>query len=609
MRKYGLLIVLFSLLIANTVFADGFQNFITRDGARLMDGDREFRFISFNIPNLHYVEDDMEFERTMPFRFPDEFEINDALQTIRQMGGQVARTYTLAVFQKSESPDTPKYVLGPGKFNEEAFQALDQVLALANKNGIRLIIPIVNNFKWWGGAEDYAAFRGKKRDEFWTDPQLIEDFKKTVEFVITRKNTVTGVPYLEDKSILAWETGNETQCPHSWTHEIIAYIKSLDQNHLVCDGYLTSVLREESIADDLVDIVQTHHYEKDPRQMVDNIKASLEKLNRRKPYMLGEFGFVGTEAVRAVLDTVIDNKLAGALIWSLRYHHRHGGFFWHSEPDGGDFFKAYHWPGFPTGDVYDETNLMAMMREKAFVIQGKPVPSIDAPKAPVLLPINDVGAISWQSSVGASGYDIERAERSDGPWTQIAYNVSDADVQYKPLYNDVSAEVGKSYYYRISARNCAGISPAGNIVGPVKVDFLTFVDELSNDTKMFFRSKELTIIRNQARRFKEDIHRLDGEKGAWLMYRVGGAMQACTLYTFSENNNENLILSASLDGKNFTKVEAKRKDFSLGEGEYGYLKPILYKATLPGKTEFLKIEYANPASLSRVEIHYKGSDE
>ncbi|MBZ0255107.1 cellulase family glycosylhydrolase, partial [bacterium] len=348
-RILALLCIAFSL----NAWAD-FEHFITRDGDKLMDGAREFRFISFNIPNLHYVEDDLRFDRKMPFRFPDDYEINDALQSIAQMGGQIVRTYTLPVYKPSEPQGTPKYVLGPGQFNEDAFKTLDRVLAAANQNNIRLIIPVVNNFQWWGGAQDYAAFRDKQKDDFWTDPQLIDDFKQTVHFLLTRVNTVTGVAYKDDKAVLAWETGNETQCPHSWTKEIAAYMKSLDSNHLVCDGYYTSVLRDESINDPNVDIVQTHHYENDAREMVDHIWQSAKKARGKKPYMLGEFGFISTEATRAVLDVTIKEGISGALIWSLRHHHREGGFFWHSEPSGGDFFKAYHWPGFPSGEIYDE---------------------------------------------------------------------------------------------------------------------------------------------------------------------------------------------------------------------------------------------------------------
>ena len=34
-----------------------FENFVTASGHKLMDGDKEIRFISFNIPTLHYHED------------------------------------------------------------------------------------------------------------------------------------------------------------------------------------------------------------------------------------------------------------------------------------------------------------------------------------------------------------------------------------------------------------------------------------------------------------------------------------------------------------------------------------------------------------------------
>ncbi|MCG6923140.1 MAG: hypothetical protein LJF15_18950, partial [Acidobacteria bacterium] len=46
------------------------------------------------------------------------------------------------------------------------------------------------------------------------------------------------------------------------------------------------------------------------------------------------------------------------LVWSLRSHRREGGFYWHSEPFGSGLFKAYHWPGFASGDDYDERDLL-----------------------------------------------------------------------------------------------------------------------------------------------------------------------------------------------------------------------------------------------------------
>lgn len=592
--------------VTSPAVGQGFRHFITRDGDRLMDGDQEYRFVSFNIPNLHYVEDAMAFDNRMPFRFPDEYEIRDALVTIRQMGGQVVRTYSLPVFQKSAPAGTPKYVEAPGKFNEEAFRTLDRVLAVANEEGVRLIIPVVNNFQWWGGAADYAAFRGKPRDAFWTDPQLIEDFEQTVRFLLTRVNTVTGVPYREDKAVLAWETANESQCPHSWTHEIAAFMKSLDSNHLVVDGYLTQVLREASIADENVDIVQTHHYEGDPRLMVDHIRTSAGMAAGRKPYMLGEFGFVGTEAVRSVLDTVIHERLAGALIWSLRYHRRDGGFFWHSEPSGGDFFKAYHWPGFPSGEPYDESGLMTLMRQKAYEIQGTTAPGRDVPKPPRLLPIQEVSAISWQGSTGANGYDVERSENVAGPWQKVAFELSDARVQYRPLFNDESAEMGKSYFYRVRARNEAGLSRPGNVVGPVDVTGSVLVDELADESKILFQHGELALRQNEARRYKEDTSRLHGQKGAWILYRVSGPIASFRIYTFSGGDGGVVRFSLSSDGQQFVPIDTAVTDYGSGQGEYGYLRPVLHSAdAVEGSSRFLRIDFEDDATLSRVEIGYR----
>jgi hypothetical protein len=58
-----------------------------------MDGGQPFRFISFNLPNLQMIEDNLPFAGTNPWRLPDEFEIRDGLATVRQMGGTVVRTY------------------------------------------------------------------------------------------------------------------------------------------------------------------------------------------------------------------------------------------------------------------------------------------------------------------------------------------------------------------------------------------------------------------------------------------------------------------------------------------------------------------------------------
>src|ERR1700689_2839827 len=72
--------VICSSLVCSSLHAEsGFSNFITARDGHLMDGDQPFRFISFNIPNLSYTEDNMQFDQTSGFRLPAQFEIDDAL--------------------------------------------------------------------------------------------------------------------------------------------------------------------------------------------------------------------------------------------------------------------------------------------------------------------------------------------------------------------------------------------------------------------------------------------------------------------------------------------------------------------------------------------------
>jgi hypothetical protein len=586
--------------------SQGFEDFVRRDGDMLKDGDREFRFLSFNIPNLHYVEDDMRFEQGMPFRLPDVFEIDDALGTIEQMGGQVVRMYALSVKKPDDPPELPRHILGPGQFNEEAFVALDQVLAAAHRHRVRLILPFIDQWSWWGGTTELAGYRGKKPEEFWTDPRVIEDYKAIVAHVIGRVNTVTGITYRDDKAILAWETGNELHSTPEWTRQVAAYIKSLDSHHLIVDGTHRQILLPSSLDDPSIDFVQTHHYEKDPREMIVHIAASAKMARGKKPYHLGEFGFLSTAALCAVMDTVRDQGLAGALLWSLRYRTRDGGFYWHHEPAGGDYFKAYHWPGFEIGEQYDERRLMQFVRERAFAIRGLTPPAIDEPEAPRLLQVTDGGQMTWRGSVGAASYDVQRSVAAGGPWTTVGMGVSEAQVQYRPLFADASAQPGKTYYYRVVARNASGTSKPSNVVDPVRVTHRTLVDELWNDSRIFAKEGKLQLVQNQARKFKEDCHRLSGDKGSAVLYYAPGGIRLITVLVFSPSDQPGIRIGFSRDGRTFEPAEpAVARTVTYGEGAYGFWKALRCSVGPAGSgLDYVRIEFQGESQLSRIEIDY-----
>ena len=580
--------------------------FITTHDGQLFDGDKPFRFISWNIPNLHLIEDDFAFGefKLSGARLPDRFEITDALATVRQMGGQVVRTYVISVVRTNDAAGTPRHVLGPGRFNEAAFRSLDQVFQIANEQGVRLIIPFVDNWWWWGGRAEYAGFRGKTKNDFWTDPQLIADFKQTIHFMLTRTNTLTGVRYEDDPAVLCWETGNELECPHAWTREIAGYIKSLDTNHLVMDGTRTFKLDEESLAMPEVDIVTTHHYPHNKVPFGQMIRENAARAKGRKAYVVGEFGFAETKQMADAIQATLETQTAGALAWTLRSHNRDGGFYWHSEPTGGNRYKSFHWPGSPIGNDYDEMAFMTLMQQQAYAIRGLSVPEIPTPAPPTLLPIADVGAISWQGSVGAASYMVERAPQENGAWKVVGENVDDSSTQYRPLFSDETASKGQ-WFYRVSAKNAAGSSAPSNVVGPVSVARVTLVDELADFSKAYSHDGGLAIESRDCRWAMEDAHRAGGQPGSELVYRVPSRISEAKVLVFFPKELADLKFSLSTDGKIFRPVTVRRKNFPFVASNYGNWRRAIYELkTAEAGDRFVKIEFTGPAQISRVEIQH-----
>ena len=590
--------------VASSRAADSvLANFITARDGQLFDGDRPFRFISLDIPNLLLIEDNVAWGVKNPWRLPDSFEINDALASLAQMGGTVTRTYVISVRRPDDLPGTPRHVVAPGQFNETAFRTMDAVLATANRTGVRLIIPLVDNWPWMGGRAEYAGFRGKTKDDFWTDPQLIADFERTIRFVLTRKNTITGVRYGDDRAVLCWETGNEVASPASWTREIARYIKAVDTNHLVMDGFNTTRLRDESLEIPDVDIVTTHHYPGGGESFSDLIRANAGQARGKKPYIVGEFGFVGTPEMARTMDTIRASGISGGLLWSLRFRDRDGGFYWHTESGtGGNLYKSFHWPPSTMGNDYDEINLLTLARRNAFAIRGLTPPPLPVPAPPRLLPIADAAAISWQGSVGATGYQIERAAKKSGPWQILATNVDETYTQYRPQFADETVPAGK-WYYRICARNEAGLSGASKVAGPVRVKTATLVDEMADITQMYLRQGDWKQATHDCRSTREDAHRAAGMAGSLLTYRLPAPIQSFRVFAYFPQEAHEVKFSISNDGQNFQEVVVQKETYPRGSGDYDYWQPVEFHAEKTGGT-FLRLELTGETQLGRVEISH-----
>ena len=150
----------------------------------------------------------------------------------------------------------------PGVYNDTIFRGLDRLLAEMGERGMKAVLYINNSWEWSGGYGMYLEWAGEGRalvpavdgwpeymefvSKFVTCDKAKELYADHVRNVVTRTNTVTGKPYIEDPAIFSWQIGNEPRCFRQdaegqqafadWLWEAAALIKSLDPNHMVSTG-------------------------------------------------------------------------------------------------------------------------------------------------------------------------------------------------------------------------------------------------------------------------------------------------------------------------------------------------------------------------------------
>jgi len=484
-------------------FKTVFRNYITKNGTKLMDGSDELKFVSINYPQS---TDDNAWEQ------------RNAMKTIKTIGGKVTRSYTITVASSQRSTEGPAYVTGADSadnltFNDAALNKLDQLLAICNEEGIRIVIPLVDEWSWVGGIEGYLEIAkldasADKRGAFYTNEKCKKYFKQMINRLLNRVNTVSGIRYKDDPAIIFWETGNELAAyyesgrygsaaavdnyMYEWTNEVVDYIRTIDQKHLILDGRMD--LSDKSLsAGNKADVLGAHYY-------TGNFPSKTRNDTRRahaagKPFVLGEFGtYTKASDCINVFQAALDAGTNGAMLWSLRAHKDGYGYFFHSEDPGN--WAAYHWPGFPSGEYYDETNIMRALYSFAQIANGKaanynaakniPIPAPEKASTggenPKLFPITTIGDIKWRGVVGGAWYEIQRADgtvtdQNSGAWKTIADKndyVYDSGRNWENKehdciagYHDKTAIDGRTYSYRLRACNESGVGEWSNIVTAV----------------------------------------------------------------------------------------------------------------------------------------------
>ncbi len=154
----------------------------------------------------------------------------------------------------------PTLQIAPGIYNDTILKGLDRLLIELNARDMKAVLYLNDSWEWSGGYSQYLMWAGfgkapQPNNEGWfpfvdyVKHFVLSDsckrlFANYVKDIVSRTNSINGIPYKNDPAIFSWQIGNEPRAfaPENkeifaeWMSNVARLIKSLDSNHMVSTG-------------------------------------------------------------------------------------------------------------------------------------------------------------------------------------------------------------------------------------------------------------------------------------------------------------------------------------------------------------------------------------
>ncbi|MDI1364988.1 MAG: cellulase family glycosylhydrolase [bacterium] len=235
------------------------KGFVTVDNGRLSLDGKPYRFVGANLWYGAWLGS--------PAAYGDRARLGRELDTLKSLGVTNLRILGSGERSPAKVALDPTF-RGPGQdYNADLLTGLDVVLAEMARRDMKAVIYLNNFWDWSGGMPAYLNWTGdgtwfQQGDpahpwpqfadysaRFYGDAQANALFRHYLQALVGRVSTVTGKPYRDDPTIMAWQLANEPRPGGSeafgvanlptyyrWIKETAELIKSLDSRHLVTTG-------------------------------------------------------------------------------------------------------------------------------------------------------------------------------------------------------------------------------------------------------------------------------------------------------------------------------------------------------------------------------------
>ncbi|GAA5893365.1 uncharacterized protein JCM6883_007643 [Sporobolomyces salmoneus] len=290
----------YTLSAASQLSVPTSASFVKVSGSKLQLDSEEFRIQG---PNIYWLGLD---ENVVPNpSYPSKERVLEIMAVAKVMGATTIRSTSLGVSVGTGS--SVENALNTFKANDSAaWDAIDFAVYAARSYGLRLIIPLTDQYDYYhGGIPTFLRWRNLSSTNF--DPfydlsgVVYQDFRAYINNLLTHTSPYTNLTLATDPTVLALETGNELggwtgkhyPPPVDWTTSISQYLKELAPETLVISG--SYGVRKDELGIESIDIHSDHFYPT-YRSRLSSSASTAHSAN--KPFLVGEYDWTNQYYLR-----------------------------------------------------------------------------------------------------------------------------------------------------------------------------------------------------------------------------------------------------------------------------------------------------------------------
>jgi len=235
------------------------SGFVKVEGTRFVLDGRTYRFAGANFWYGAYLG--------APDGTGDRERLRAELDQLKAAGIDNLRVLAMSEASGFKRGVRPAVMTGPGKFDEPLLQGLDYLLAEMAKRDMKAVLYLNNFWQWSGGMSQYVAWATggsvsehdpdltgdwngfmQNSARFYSMPQAQVWYREAIGTVIGRTNTLTGMAYVDDPTVMSWQLANEPrpgsdqdgrsnfEAYRHWIDDTAGFIHGLAPKQLVSTG-------------------------------------------------------------------------------------------------------------------------------------------------------------------------------------------------------------------------------------------------------------------------------------------------------------------------------------------------------------------------------------